>query len=129
MIVVDTSVWIAALRRAESREGLGLQGLLDADQVGLAAPVHIEILSGASRKDRLRLRRLLSALPVLVPSDWTWNLIESWVDRAGNAGQRFGVVDLLIGAMATERRASVWSLDSDFARMERLGLIKRHAPT
>lgn len=128
MIIVDTSVWIAALRRAESTEGRALAKLLDADQVALAAPVRLEILSGASRKDRADLRRVLSALPFFVPGEGTWDLLDEWVDRAGNAGQRFGIADLLIGAIAAERRASVWSLDADFARMERLALITRYAP-
>jgi predicted nucleic acid-binding protein len=128
VIVVDTSVWVAALRKDASAEARALQRLLDADEVALAAPVRVELLIGASRKDRSALRRVLSALPLFVPADSTWDLLDAWVDRAGDAGQRFGVIDLLIGALSAERGATVWSLDADFARMERLALVTRFLP-
>lgn len=128
MIVVDTSVWVASLRRAAARETEALRALLDADEVALAAPVRVELLSGASNADRPVLRRALSALPVVYPSADTWALIDAWIDRAGRRGERFGLGDLLIGALARETGALVWSLDKDFERMEALGLVDRYQP-
>jgi predicted nucleic acid-binding protein len=128
MIAVDTSVWVAALRAARSPEASALGALLDADEVALPVPVRIEILSGASSRDRVALRKALSALPVIYPTDATWTLIDQWVDRAGEAQQRFGVGDLLIGALAREAGALVWSLDADFDRMSRLGLVDLYEP-
>jgi predicted nucleic acid-binding protein len=128
VIVVDTSIWVAALRDRRSREAGVLSALLDADDVGLAAPVRVELLSGASRADRPALRRGLSALPVLYPTDASWSLIDTWVDRAGVAGERFGVVDLLIGALASETGSLVWSLDADFERMQRLRFVELYQP-
>jgi predicted nucleic acid-binding protein len=123
VIVVDTSVWVAALRRASSVQARHLARLLDADEVALAAPVRVELLSGATRHDRPRLRRTLSALPLLLPTDRTWSRIDDWAERAGAAGERFGFADLLIGAIAVDQDAAVWSLDDDFARMGRLKLL------
>ena len=126
MIVVDTSVWVSALRAPGSPEAPFLVDLLDADEVGLALPVRVELLSGASTPDRAKLRRTLSALPVLYPTDETWALIDSWIDIAARKGQRFALGDLLIGAIAAEQGALVWSLDADFARMASAGLIGRY---
>jgi predicted nucleic acid-binding protein len=128
VIVVDTSVWIAALRSASSPEAVHMKKLLDSDEVALVGPVRCEVLMGASIQDRFRLRRVLSALPVFYPETATWSLIDHWIDRAGAAGQHFGFADLLIGALAAERSLPVWSLDSDFGRMESLGFLKTHSP-
>jgi predicted nucleic acid-binding protein len=122
MIVVDTSVWVAALR-AEREEARILRTLLDADEVLLPIPVRIELLSGSSKRDRDALRVGLSALPLAYPTDDTWRLMESWTDRAVKAGTSFGVGDLLIGAIAHEAGALVWSLDEAFQRMERIRLV------
>jgi predicted nucleic acid-binding protein len=128
MIVVDTSVWIAALRSARSREARVLEQLLDADEVALPVPVRLEILGGAAAADRKRLRRALSALPLLYPSDETWRLLDGWIERTAAAGQHFGFGDLLIAALASESGSLVWSLDSEFVRLEALDLIGAYDP-
>jgi predicted nucleic acid-binding protein len=128
VIIVDTSVWVAALRSSQSREAEVLTTLLDADEVGLPVPVRVELFSGATRTDRARLRRGLSALPVLYPGEESWAMLDQWVDRAGQAGQRFGFGDLLIGVLAAETGSLIWSLDADFARMRRLRLVELYEP-
>jgi predicted nucleic acid-binding protein len=127
VIAVDTSVWIAALR-SRGEEARVLAALLDADEVLLPLPVRIELLSGAASGDRPRLRRALSAVPLAYPVEATWKLIDAWIEQAAAAGERFGLGDLIIGALAAEARALVWSLDKDFLRMQRAGLVSVYEP-
>lgn len=127
MIVVDTSVWVAALR-ADEAEAKILRALLDEDEVLLPIPVKIELLSGTSKRQRAELRSSLSSLPLAYPTDDTWRMMNEWTERAAPAGATFGVGDLLIAAIAHEAGALVWSLDAAFARMERLRLVERYEP-
>jgi predicted nucleic acid-binding protein len=124
VIVVDTSVWVDVLRRPASRRAATFHSLLDADEVALALPVRVELMSGVATHHRRPLRRALSALPVVMPTDETWRLIEGWVEPAAERGVRFSVTDLLIAALAHELTALVWSIDSDFASMAGLGFVQ-----
>ncbi|MEA2657858.1 MAG: hypothetical protein QOF64_443 [Candidatus Binatota bacterium] len=128
MIVVDTSVWINALRSRKSAEAQHLNELLDADQGAIAIPVRLEILSGSQRSQQAQLSRVLSALPLLYPTEPTWRRIEGWLGAIKSAGDWFGVSDLLIAGIAAEHGAAIWSLDSDFTRMANLKLVSLHRP-
>ena len=126
MIFVDTSVWVEALRAGQSETALHLGVLLDSAAVALSAPVRVEILSGASHRDHIQLRRVLSALPLFFPTEQTWTRVDDWLDRARAAGERFGFADLLIAAIAADHHAAIWSLDRDFMRMARAGFVGIH---
>jgi predicted nucleic acid-binding protein len=126
MIVVDTSVWIGARRDPDLARTL--DSLLDADDVALALPVRLELWAGTSRKDRPAFDAAFSALAQVLPDDDTWRRMSEATARAADAGERFAFVDMLIGVLAADTGALVWSLDSDFERMERLGLVSRFDP-
>jgi predicted nucleic acid-binding protein len=124
VVLVDSSIWIEFFRGRNTAVVNRLCRLLEQDQVLLAAPVRLEILAGASRTETARLRRVLSALPLVTPAETIWSKLEVWIERARKARERFGVMDLLIAGIADDAGASLWSSDRDFARMSRLGLVK-----
>jgi predicted nucleic acid-binding protein len=124
VVLVDTSIWVAVLRSPAAPEASVLSQLIDADLVVLPLPVRVELVSGARARDRALLRKRLAALAVARPTDETWALVERWVETAADRGQHFGVGDLLIAALASERNALVWSRDHDFERMEKLKLVQ-----
>jgi predicted nucleic acid-binding protein len=126
LIVVDTSVWIQASHQPQMRAVLN--ELIDADEVTLALPVRLELLSGVPRRSRAAFYLTFSALPQLLPSADTWQPLHEWIERAADAGERFSIPDLLIAALAAEIGGLVWSLDKDFERMEQLGLVSLYAP-
>lgn len=128
MIAVDTSVWVSALRsRTGDTAAPVLNRLLDADEVVLPLPVRIELVAGVGRSARDELKRSLAALPVVVPTEHTWSLVQAWTESAANAGFRFGLTDLLIAALAEEVGALVWSLDADFQQLAALNLVRLYA--
>jgi predicted nucleic acid-binding protein len=127
VIVVDTSIWIAAAK--QPRIAAVLRQLLDADEVTLATPVKLELLAGIAKHDRKNFLRRFGALPVLHFTDETWALLPRRIEHAADAGERFGLADLLIATLATELGALVWSLDKDFERMEQIGLVSLYAPS
>ena len=123
MICVDTSVWIEFLRGRDRPLVEKLSLLLDDDMVILSRVAMLELMGGASKKDALLLKTHLSALPILDPQPTTWDTVEKWIGHSKEKGERFGIVDLLIAAQASEQGASVWSLDNDFQRMAKLRFI------
>jgi predicted nucleic acid-binding protein len=126
VIVVDTSVWIAAQRRPYVDKIL--QSLLDADEVAIARPVRLELWAGVALQDRKAHLAAFSGLPQLVPTEETWQPLTGWIAAASDAGERFTVTDLLIASLTSEIGGLVWSLDKDFERMEKLGFVGRYEP-
>ena len=127
MIVVDTSVWVAVLRGQLGRDAHILGELIDHDLAAVAQPVRQELRAGLSTRDRRGVLDRLSALPVVVPTEETWARVEQWTDRAAEAGERFGLADLLIASLAQDLGGLVWTRDRDFERMARLNMVQLYS--
>ena len=127
MICVDTSVWVEAFRGGRHSVVRHLAELLETDTVSVPVPVRLEVLGGAPRRTFAALAERFAGMPTLIPDRATWETAEGWVGVAIAAGQRFGVADLLIAAIAREHQARLWTLDADFGRMAKLGFVELYA--
>ena len=125
MIVVDTSVWIAAQRQPVVADTL--RQLLEADEVALALPVRLELWAGVARHQRKAYGQKLNCLPQLYPTEETWQGMRSRIERAADAGERFGLADMLIASLSDEIGGLVWSFDKAFERMEQLKLVSLYS--
>jgi len=122
VIIVDTSVWIAAKRDTKVRAVL--QALIEADEAAMPLPVRLELLAGTPRKDRRAFLESCQGVPQVIPTEKAWGPLQPWIERAADAGHRFSLPDLLIAALAEEIGGLVWSLDKDFERMEQLEIVR-----
>ena len=101
---------------------------LDRDLVLMTPFVVLEICAGARKNEQRRLQSLFEALPIVYPTPHTWQLALQWAHTATMAGQRFGTIDILIAVLTKEHGAEIWTLDADFQRMARMGLVKLFEP-
>ena len=108
------------------KTALRLKVMLEDAQVAVAAPVRLELQAGLPKGEAARFAGLSGALTTLVPVPETWLRAEQLLVEAGQRGQRFGPIDILVAAIAQEHALKIWSLDSDFERMERLGFVELH---
>ncbi len=119
MILVDTSVWIDHLRKADA----GLVGLLNNQQV-LCHPMIIgEIALGQVKPRALVLDALKDLPPASVAQDAE---VLGFIDNARLAGSGIGYIDAHLLVAAKLSSASFWTRDKRLAKLaDGLGLMWR----
>ena len=117
MIVVDTSAWVEFLRATGSPVHLRLRDLVaEGAELGVPAPVLMELLAGARPDGRQAVRRLLArgvALATSSPFDYETAADLYQACRAAGETPR-ALVDCLVGAVALRHRAPVLHADRDY---------------
>ena len=131
MILVDSSVWIDFFSSSPGRAGDELRRMItDAEPFALTGLVITEILQGLTR-DASRIERYLSQWEMLEPSGYATYREAASIFRVARAkGVTLTSIDALIGAIAVEHGASVFTLDKDFSRIARItGLVLHPLPS
>ncbi len=129
MILVDSSVWIAAFRDPAGRIFHQLDGIVE-DQVCTCGVVIQEVLQGLHDPHLLwELDLRMSLLAYLETARETHHAAAELFRHCRRRGIAVHTIDALIMAIAVERRVPVWTLDGDFVRAasieRRLKLYKR----
>ncbi len=118
MVLVDSSVWIEALRRRGRIEvKVALEGLLEVYEAQWCSPVRLEVLGGARAEERTRLGLYFAVIPYrrCQEADWDRSVALAWKLRA--AGLTVPWLDVVIASLALHDGIRLYALDAHFERI------------
>ena len=129
MVLVDSSAWIEGLRRKGSLEvKLALEGLLDAYEAQWCVPVQLEVLGGASVRERKHLEFYFSIIPFRGCDQNDWDRAVKFAWKIRDAGVSVPWMDALIASMALHDGVRVYSIDRHFSEMARVCGLQLYEP-
>lgn len=121
MVLVDSSVWIEALRRDGRLDiKLAVEGLLEADEALICAPIRFKVLAGARPEDREQIARHLSLVPdrPCVDEDWNRSTCLAWKCR--DAGVAVPPEHVFVASIALHDGIRIFATDEVFHRISTL---------
>lgn len=131
-VIVDTSVWSLALRRAkrvDDRTAHELAELVREGRVMMLGPIRQELLSGIRDKAQFELlRRHLQAFPDVALETADYEEAAAAVNRCRERGIQGSNTDFLICAAALRRASTIFTNDSDFRHYARVLRVELHQP-
>jgi len=131
LILVDTSVWVTALRAARSPriplppEALELARVVELDEVAITDFVTAEVLQGAiDEAEYEELADKLDAVHFFHATEETWLRAARRSFELMKRGLPTPLSDLVIAEVAMEYGLAVYTLDEHFERVDGLKLHK-----
>jgi predicted nucleic acid-binding protein len=122
MVLVDSSVWIEALRRDGRLDvKLALENLLEAYEAAWCGPVKLEVLGGARAQDRKALAEQFSRIPYFPMADAAWNSAKNLAWRLRDKGCTAPWNDILIAALSVKADCRIYAVDKHFQLMYESG--------
>lgn len=129
-VLVDTSVWSLALRRArrvDDRVPRELAELIDEGRTVMIGSVRQELLSGIkSSKQFDALRSYLQDFPDLALESADYEHAARAFDACRERGIQGSNVDFLICAVAMRRKLAIFTVDTDFEHFARVLRFELH---
>jgi predicted nucleic acid-binding protein len=129
MVVIDSSVWIEALRRQGRLDvKVALEALLEAYEAQLSAPVRLEVMGGARKEERRVIGSYFSIIPyrTVGPDDWERAISLAW--RLRNGGLTVPWLDVLIAALAIHDGVRLYTIDAHFEKIAAIAGLALYHP-
>lgn len=116
LCLVDTSVWICALRKAFVPEIKSyVEKMIDDDRIVIAPIIKLELLAGTrTKKEFSRLKSRLDALPEVAFTEELWDAAQELAFRLRRKGLAIPLIDVLIIAGARSADAVLVHQDRHF---------------
>lgn len=129
-VLVDTSVWSLAVRRArriDDHAPRELTELIREGRVVMIGPVRQELLSGIPSKQQFeKLREHLRAFPDLELDAADYEDAAGIYNRCREKGIQGSNMDFLICAVAIRRKLAIFTTDGDFKHFARAVRLDLH---
>jgi predicted nucleic acid-binding protein len=122
MILIDTSVWIEALReRGNPTTGRRVHEHLKSGRACWMPMIRLELWNGArGEREKRALREFEQVLAELEVTPDVWEAANDLARRARAAGLTVPAADILIAACARHHGVEIESTDAHFADLEKL---------
>lgn len=122
MVLVDSSVWIEALRREGRLDvKLALENLLEEYEAAWCGPVKLEVLGGARAQDRKALEEQFSCIPYYPMADAAWDFAKKLAWRLRDKGCTVPWNDILIATLSIKAECRIYTVDKHFNLMYEAG--------
>jgi predicted nucleic acid-binding protein len=131
-VLVDTSIWSLALRRAKRVDDAApkeLAELIREGRVVMLGPVRQELLSGIKQKAHFELlQEHLQSFPDLELDTADYEEAAAAFNRCRERGIQGSNTDFLICSAALRRDLSIYTTDGDFKHYARVLKLALHTP-
>ena len=129
MVLVDSSVWIEALRRNGRLDiKLAVEGLLEVYEAQWCTPVRLEILGGARPDECHRLGRHFSVIPYRQCDEQDWDRAISLAWKLRDTGLTVPWLDVVVASLALHDGIRLFTIDEHFKKIGELAGLALYEP-
>ena len=129
MVLVDSPVWIEALRRNGRLDiKLAVEGLLEVYEAQWCTPVRLEVLGGARAEERRRLGQHFSVIPYRSCNEQDWDRAIALAWKIRDQGLTVPWLDVVIASLAIQDGIRLFAIDEHFKKIGEVAGLSLYEP-